>query len=167
MSKRSTTRSDTSPPPKAESRPTLLLDQTFSTANFAGMLAGEDWIIELHKNHFKGDAPDHEWIPVCAQRGWMILSCDKRIHRWHTEAGLARRAAIGSCAKVFFLARGSRPLPDYAKAVLAAKRKIFRLAKQNRGGYLFARIHADGRVEALFQDNLTAREKTQQKFGRI
>lgn len=163
----SKTPSDSFRPPEAEPKPTLLLDQTFSSQSLAALLAADDWAIELHKNHWAGDAKDHEWIPPCAERGWWILSCDKRIHRWKTEHGLARRAALENCAKVFFIARGSRSLPEYAAAVIRAKKKMFNMVRKNRGGPLFVRILGSGEIEPLFLDNLTQRDKTRQKYGRV
>src|SRR5262249_26537086 len=123
--------------------------------------------IELHKTHWPGEAKDHVWIPPCAEKGWWILSCDKRIHRWRTENGLARKAAMDACAKVFFLARGARPLPEYAAAVITQKRRLFQMVRKNRGVPLFVRILSDGQLEALFLDNLTQREKTNQKYGPV
>jgi PIN like domain len=158
--------SDTSQPPSEPA--VLLLDQTFSSVKLAAILsAAPEWTIELHGKHFKGDAKDHEWVPVAASRGWLILSCDKRIRKWRTENGLARRAAIESAAKVFFLARGSRPFAEYGYIVGRARNSILRLAKKNRGGPLFARILSNGTVEALYMDNLTKRDKTRQKFGNV
>jgi hypothetical protein len=146
----------------------LLLDQTFSSPKLAAILeASPGWKIELHGKHFAGNAHDHEWVPQVAARKWIILSCDKKIHKWRTENGLARRAAIESCAKVFFLAKGSRPLAEYGYAVGLARVRILSLAKKNAGAPLFCRIHADGRVETLFLDALTTRDKTRQKYGKV
>lgn len=72
-----------------------------------------------------------------------------------------------SCAKVFFLARGARPLPEYAAAVIRAKKRMFKLVRKNRGGPLFVRIHSSGELEPLFLDNLTQRDKTNQKYGKV
>jgi len=74
---------------------------------------------------------------------------------------------MDSCAKVFFLARGARPLPEYAAAVIRAKPKMFKLVRKNRGGPLFVRILSGGEVEPLFLDNLTQRDRTNQKYGKV
>jgi hypothetical protein len=55
---------------------------------------------EIHDDHFPDNAPDVEWIPVVAGRGWVILSKDKGIRRRPLE--LAR--VIESKARFFALA---------------------------------------------------------------
>jgi hypothetical protein len=44
---------------------------------------------------------------------------------------------------------------------------MFKLVRKNRGGPLFVRIHSSGELEPLFLDNLTQREKTNQKYGKV
>lgn len=86
-----------------------------------------------HDKHFPKDEKDHVWIPVVAARGWLIISCDKRIKSWRAEGGLGRAAAVESRAKMFFMGRGGRSLPDYAYDIGHARHKILRLAKKHRG----------------------------------
>src|SRR5262245_21888228 len=70
----------------------------------------------------------------------MVDSQLRQAHSSLEDGARARRAAMESCAKVFFLARGARPLPEYAAAVIRAKMKMFKLVRKNRGGPLFVRM---------------------------
>ena len=37
--------------------------------------------VEVHLEHFKGDAQDTEWIPAIAQRDWVLITKDQHIRR--------------------------------------------------------------------------------------
>lgn len=166
MSDSSPTRSDTS----SRSRPplVLLLDQTFSSTRLATAITCDDWTIELHGSHFAGDAHDHEWIPACAERRWLIITCDKNQQRWRADGGLPRQAIVQSRARILFLGAGTHPLAHYAEAIAKARHAILRFCNQNRVGPALGRIHNDGRVEQMYLDRKgeTARERTLRKYGR-
>lgn len=163
MSTSSATRSATS---SRSARPVLLLDQTFSSPKLALAIACEEWDIELHGSHFPGDAQDHEWIPVCGAKRWVIVSCDKQQRSWRADGELPRQAIITSKARVLFLGSGSRPFLDYANALNKGTLAILRLLNQNRVGPLMMRIHNDGRVERLEGDSAeSARDRTRRKYG--
>ena len=59
--------------------------------------------VEEHDDHFAQDAPDAEWIPDVARRGWIILTKDKNIRRRAGE----REAILLSSARVFTLTSGN------------------------------------------------------------
>lgn len=37
--------------------------------------------VEVHLDHFKGDAPDPEWIPEIGRREWVLITKDQNIRR--------------------------------------------------------------------------------------
>jgi hypothetical protein len=85
----------------------------------------------VHKSHFVQDAPDGEWIPVCAANGWIILTGDKGIE----NDGINRSAVINSAAKIFMLYdHKSRGLEQTA-ALIAARKKIAQTALNNVGPF--------------------------------
>ena len=45
--------------------------------------------------------------------------------------------------------------------------RFLSLAKKNAAAPLFCRVHHDGKVDTLFLDNLTKRDKTRQKYGKV
>jgi predicted nuclease of predicted toxin-antitoxin system len=59
--------------------------------------------VEAHDDHFVQNAPDEEWIPEVAGRGWVILTKDKNIRR----RGGEREAVITAQAKIITLTSGN------------------------------------------------------------
>jgi len=87
--------------------------------------------VEVHKNHFVHDAPDAEWIPVCASKGWVILTGDQGIE----NDGINRAAVIQSQAKVFTLYSYRAKGLEMSAALIAARKKIGRTAESNVGPF--------------------------------
>lgn len=48
-------------------------------------LAAAGMSIERHADHFAHDAPDQDWVPVVTERGWVILTCDRRMRYKQVE----------------------------------------------------------------------------------
>jgi hypothetical protein len=77
------------------------------------------------------DTPDDEWIPICAAKGWIILTGDKGIE----NDGINREAVIQCAAKVFMMYdHKSRGLEQTA-ALIAARKKIAQTALNNVGPF--------------------------------
>lgn len=157
----STTLFDTSTPLLEERRPTILLDQTFASVKIADFLRKfTDWRVELHGKHFASNCPDHIWIPKCAEKGWIIISCDKDIRRRPAIC----EAVKTSGAQLFYLGRGGRQLQDYQSTIFAVKHKILRLAKKHKGPF-FARITQDANVTIVgLEPELTSGQRTAMKY---
>jgi hypothetical protein len=69
---------------------------------FPAIVRGEGVTVHLHQDHFPQNAPDVEWMPEVARRGWVIISPDIRISRDRLEV----EAIMTSGAAVFCLAGG-------------------------------------------------------------
>ena len=110
---------------------TLFLDCTHQSNIAIKLLRALGCSIERHKTHFLPDAPDDEWIPVCAARNWIIISGDKGI----IADGINRAAVQESKAKVFILADTEAKGADWAAAIALAARKILWLASKNDGPF--------------------------------
>ncbi len=52
--------------------------------------AGET--VHLHRDHFKPDARDWEWLPVVGAKRWVILTKDNQIHRRQIELTALKNA---------------------------------------------------------------------------
>lgn len=87
--------------------------------------------LQLHKEHFVHDAPDDEWIPVVAAKGWAIISGDKGIE----FDGINRAAVQTHKAKVFTLADTTMRGVEWAATLVAARKKIYAIAEQNIGPF--------------------------------
>jgi len=153
---------DISEPPPEDRRPVIVLDQTFSSARIAEFLRSfaAEWRVELHGDHFKSNCPDDVWIPECAKKGWIVLSCDKAIRRSPKLCEAVER----SRAKVFFMGKGGRRGEDYMAVIGTARHRILRMAKNNAGPF-FARIHFTAKVELVGQeDGESKKDKTNRKY---
>jgi PIN like domain len=109
----------------------LFLDCTHQSNIAIKLLRALGCSVERHKTHFLPDAPDDEWIPVCASNKWIIISGDKGI----INDGINRAAVQESKAKVFILDDTTGTGADWASAIALAARKILWLASANDGPF--------------------------------
>jgi 5S rRNA maturation endonuclease (ribonuclease M5) len=87
--------------------------------------------VERHSTHFSPESPDDEWIPVCAEKGWIIISGDKGI----IKDGINRAAVQESRAKVFILADTDGKGADWAASLALAARKVLTISQTNGGPF--------------------------------
>lgn len=109
----------------------LFLDATHQAKITAKLLRDAGVSVEVHKRYFLADAPDPEWIADCAHRDWAIISGDKGIE----YDGVNRRAVITARAKVFILSDTTSRCVDWAAALVVARHKILKIAKENNGPF--------------------------------
>jgi PIN like domain len=109
----------------------LFLDCTHQSKIALKLLSALGCYVERHRTHFLPDAPDDEWIPVCASKDWIIISGDKGIIR----DGINRAAVQESRAKVFILADTEGKGADWAAALALAARKILNMASLSNGPF--------------------------------
>lgn len=67
-----------------------------------------------HDEQFPQDALDEEWLPLCGERGWVVLTKDKAIRRRLLE----RQALLSAGVRAFFLTSGSMTGAEMAGAFL-------------------------------------------------
>lgn len=140
-----------------------------STTDLSVGLITEGLQVLLHSHLFpgEGEKPDHEWIPIVTQRGYAILTSDKKMKSWKTEQMQARQAIEDNAAKVFFLRGVGLKPADQAMAVIKAERSMSRACQKYRGTYLIARIHsANGpNVGQLHIQYYGEGTRTEQRYG--
>jgi len=74
-------------------------DRNLGAKIFPEILRAAGIIVHAHNEHFAHDAADADWIPVVAQRGWVILTSDAAIRRNPLE----RTAVLSSQAVMLVL----------------------------------------------------------------
>jgi hypothetical protein len=77
-------------------------DRNLGTRIFPVVLRKAGVIVHLHQDHFPQGAPDVEWVPEVAKRGWPIISPDLRISQHRLEVA----AIMTSGAAMFCLSGG-------------------------------------------------------------
>ena len=55
---------------------TFYLDHQIGRYVVAEALRAAGARVEVHLDHFPGDKPDTEWIPVVGQNGWVLITKD-------------------------------------------------------------------------------------------
>jgi predicted nuclease of predicted toxin-antitoxin system len=60
---------------------TFFLDHQIGRYQVAEALRNAGAKVEVHLDHFQGDAPDSEWIPEVASHGWVLITKDQNIRR--------------------------------------------------------------------------------------
>ena len=82
--------------------------------------------VRLHKEYFAEDERDEVWLPDVAQRGWIILTRDKRIRRRPIE----KQALIASGAKAFVLTATDLTGQEMADILVKQINRIERIARK-------------------------------------
>jgi hypothetical protein len=111
--------------------------------------------VEVHADHFPGEAPDHAWIKAAGKRGWFVVTHDDRI-RYNP---LAKQAVLAGKVGVFIVAVKGKDVngPLLAHTVAAAAPRMRDFIAKNEPPF-FAKIHRGGTVTRV--DETPARLRT-------
>ncbi|MBP9912965.1 MAG: hypothetical protein KBF26_06105 [Opitutaceae bacterium] len=111
----------------------------------AAALRPQGYRVELHDDHFAADTQDPFWIRGVAQRGWVILTCDRNIARKEPERSLFSTAGTHT-----FILYALTHVRREARVplVLAVLPKLAALVAAGAPQGIY-RVHTDGRVEPV------------------
>jgi hypothetical protein len=129
---------------------TFFVDRTLGRDTVPTALSAAGLNVEVHADHFQGEAPDIEWLNLCGQNGWVALSHDKGIKKNPLE----REAVIHAGIAAFFLTRGDRTGKEDAGIIIKATKRIANLLASQPQPFI-ARILLDGKVEMWVDHNNT------------
>jgi predicted nuclease of predicted toxin-antitoxin system len=82
---------------------TVFLDATFGRRTVASRLRDTGVTVEVHDDHFPPGTPDDEWLSVCGQNDWIVISQDQKIRYRKNELAAAQDAGV----RLFVLTAGS------------------------------------------------------------
>lgn len=85
--------------------------------------------VELHKDHFRDDAPDAEWLAEVGRRGWVVLTKDEAIRRNPLELN----ALLAGNVRAFILTLANMTGVDMANLLVHHLGHIERLARGAAG----------------------------------
>ena len=68
-------------------RVTLYLDRNLGSKIVPSVLKREEIPFEIHDDHLDQNAPDEDWIELCARNGWVALTQDTKLK--HNPLALA------------------------------------------------------------------------------
>lgn len=98
----------------------FFIDRDLGRNILPGALERAGFVIERHDLHFEPDTPDEVWIPQVAQRGWVIISGDRKILRRPQEV----RALVESQARMLILVGNHAPAVELASNLINTMDKI-------------------------------------------
>jgi PIN like domain len=100
--------------------------------------------VEGHADHFAHDAHDDVWLSAVGDRGWIVVTNDKRIRYNEAE----RQALIAHGVGCFTLGGGSRSRWEQVRILARAWDRILDAIDSSPRPFIFT-IHANGRLEQI------------------
>jgi predicted nuclease of predicted toxin-antitoxin system len=97
--------------------------------------------VEAHRDHFAPDALDIEWLPVVSQRGWVVLTKDKKLR--HNPLEL--QAIAQANARVFILTAGNLRQQKTIDILVRSVQRLENIVIGNLPPFI-ARLHQNGRI---------------------
>jgi hypothetical protein len=122
---------------------TFFSDEDLGTKIFPVPLRDAGVRVEALTNHFPAGTNDVDWIPVVAQREWVVLTHDRNM-RYNTPE---RNSIMQSRLRVIVI-RGGSTRAEMAKIFLNLHEQIIDFCEQNPAPFI-ARLYVN-RVEMWF-----------------
>jgi hypothetical protein len=101
----------------------------------------------MHKQMFPDRTPDRVWIPYVANRGWIIVTRDKRLRTRHIEWMALLRAK----ARVLWFKGDRASNTEITEGFLAALPKIDKLAATLSVPYII-KVTPAGYIEQIYPE---------------
>jgi predicted nuclease of predicted toxin-antitoxin system len=98
-------------------------------------------MVEIHDQHFARDEEDRVWLKTVGERGWVVLTKDKRLRYRPLEIAALR----ASHARVFVLTAGNLRGVEIASVFLAALPRICKVLHSLAGPFV-AHVSQSGHV---------------------
>ena len=117
---------------------TFFLDRALESYVLRDALKALGAHVQMHRDHFREDADDVDWLPVIARREWVVLSKDQ--YNW-----LERRSIKNAKGRAFLLVRGELSGQEQASIICKALPKILRLLDLAPRPFI-AKIYRDSTV---------------------
>jgi len=141
MSKKRSAANSSSKPLSAH---TFFIDRSLGQKIVAQALRDAGATVVVHDDRFPPDAPDEDWLHEVGQRGWIVLTKDKRIRYRENERRALQRAGVAAFVFVGKDLTGE----EIAKALVVALPRMIRTANQTRRPFI-ATVTPRGTVRLL------------------
>jgi PIN like domain len=100
--------------------------------------------VVMHRDRFKEDAIDEDWLPIVAEKKWVVLSKDQFNY-------LERLAIRNAKGRAFYLVRRDLSGPEMAEIIRKAMPKILRILDESSPP-LMAKIYRDSSIDLISLD---------------
>lgn len=126
---------------------TYFFDSTNMVRELADALHQRGRLVHMHNQVFPDRTPDRIWIPEVANRGWIILTRDKRLQTRHIEWMALLRAK----ARVLWFKGDRASNVEITEGFLTALPKIDRIIAALTPPYII-KITPAGHVEQIYPE---------------
>lgn len=93
---------------------------------FPEILSASGLEVRRHRDHFRPDCPDEEWLETVGKNGWIAISHDTRIRYKPNELAAVVRHNVRLLVVI-----GKAPYPQLAKHFVATTARINEFAEQH------------------------------------
>ena len=157
--RKSKKQSGTSIPPAKQLEPyTFFVERSLGGKTVPEQLAEAGLKVERHKDHFAHNAEDVEWLSVCGEREWVVLTKDRAIRSNELEL----KALINAGVATFVITSAGMSGEDAARAYLKALPRIARYIEHQTRPFI-ARVSPEGEVtlwiDSTGKDLMRAKQK--------
>jgi PIN domain-containing protein len=97
---------------------------------------------ERHGQHFAAGTEDTEWLPFVGEKGWVLLTKDKRIR--YNE--LEKTAVMRHDVREFYFSSGNYSGTEMAEVLIDALRDMVRIFRRQKPPFI-ASITKSGKAE--------------------
>ena len=112
---------------------TFFLDHQIGRYIVAQALRDAGARVEVHLDHFPGNKPDFEWIPVVGKRDWVLITKDRNIRRNPLERAAYEAAKL----RGFVIAAGGMGGKELSELLVRHLSGMARRVAGRRGPLLF------------------------------
>jgi|SRR3990170_1859561 len=119
----------------------FFLDRSLGKRIIASALRGAGVEVRVHDDHFTPDAQDKDWLPAVGERGWIVLTKDRRIRYRAAELTALQKAHV----RLFTLIARDLQGPEMADIFIKALPAIEKFAARNSPPFI-AKIARNARV---------------------
>lgn len=109
--------------------------------------------VERHRDHFRHDTPDEEWLSVVSEKGWIAITHDANIRRRPNQKAAVLDGGLGLIVVV-----GKLPFPELAEHFVNAIAAVERFVQRHRRPWIArfypptpqemaTKLHPRGRIE--------------------
>jgi hypothetical protein len=133
----------------------LYLDENLDNCQpILDALLGNDVQYRRHRDHFLRGTPDEVWLPFVAERGWIVLTKDKRNRYNEIERDAVRRHRV----REFYFGSGNFNGAEMAEAILRAVPQMKELTRTYNAP-LVGSVTRSGYVTVVYDEHGSTHER--------
>jgi hypothetical protein len=114
-----------------------------------------------HRDHFARGTPDERWLPFVAERGWIVLTKDKRNRYNEIERDAVRRHRV----REFYFGSGNFNGAEMAQALLGAVSQMRELSRKYSAPFVGS-ITRSGHVTVVYDEHGSTHERRKAEMRR-